>query len=226
MTYFSQALLRHDTQEARDYTRKALNDTRKDSGHSLIWTLFSKTPETKRDFLFRTSGDGSYLIVSHDEPCFDARVWEIRSRLYDPRLEKGQRYGFSLKVNPTIDVSQPDRARSKRVDVVLHARKNSQEKFSIEDCERLVLDWLEKKMEKSGAILEKNLCLMKEYGQLQIERKGSQNKASLSVASIDGVLTVSDADRLQQALFCGIGRGKAFGLGLLLLRPLAAASEE
>ncbi len=50
--------------------------------------------------------------------------------------------------------------------------------------------------------------------------KTSDNKrlqVTLSTAQFDGVLTVVDADRLREALTAGIGRGKAYGCGLMTL---------
>ena len=37
----------------------------------------------------------------------------------------------------------------------------------------------------------------------------------------DGILTLTDADRFREALQTGIGHGKAMGLGLLSVAPIA-----
>lgn len=226
MTFMTRAQLRHDTVQARDYARKALENARKDAGHRLIWGLFAESPNAKRDFLFRTSGDGDFLIVSQRKPIFDEQVWNIRTRPYDPPLTPGERYGFSLKVSPTIALSQPDRGRSKHVDVVMHAQKSRNVKLCAEEREAIILDWLAERLEKYGAALSKNLCLVKEYSQIHIDRKGKDKRAVIAKASIDGVLTVTNPDLLKPLLFGGVGRGKAFGLGLLTLRPLANEPED
>ncbi|WP_409484401.1 type I-E CRISPR-associated protein Cas6/Cse3/CasE [Arsenicicoccus dermatophilus] len=40
------------------------------------------------------------------------------------------------------------------------------------------------------------------------------------VDTVDGLATVTDADALQQLRLSGVGRGKAYGAGLLTVRPL------
>ena len=47
----------------------ALKDgARLDCGHKLIWTLFSRSEESKRTFLWREIETGSYITLSQDEP--------------------------------------------------------------------------------------------------------------------------------------------------------------
>ncbi len=48
-------------------------------------------------------------------------------------------------------------------------------------------------------------------------------RLTLRGAAFDGVLTVTDADRLRAAVTSGIGSGKAYGFGLLSLAPMSAA---
>jgi CRISPR system Cascade subunit CasE len=43
---------------------------------------------------------------------------------------------------------------------------------------------------------------------------------SFNAALFDGVLTCTSADRLKTAVINGVGRGKAFGMGLLSLAAL------
>lgn len=49
----------------------------------------------------------------------------------------------------------------------------------------------------------------------------SQPPKRFHAAMFEGVLTCTDAALLQQAVSCGIGRGKAFGMGLLSLAAIA-----
>ena len=220
MNYLTIAELRHDTPQARDYARKAMGDSRKDSGHRLIWSLFGHDPEVKRDFIFRPTDEGRFMIVSDRPPVSDEKVWHIKTKPYAPQLEDRQRYGFALRVNPTFSLSQPGRTRSLRVDVLMHAKKQNGGTLEAEKRELTVIEWLANKLERSGACLEKELCQVLEYGQIHLPRKNPKHPATISVIDVEGVLSVTEPDALQKALFAGIGSGKAFGLGLLLLRPL------
>jgi len=222
MTFFTLAQLRHDTREARDYARRAMDDPRLDGGHRLIWRLFSDDPGAKRDFLFRTSENERFLIVSDRQPHFDERVWDIKTRPYAPVVRAGERYGFALRVNPTTAISQPDRKPSLRVDVLMRAKHDRGAPLSPEERETVALNWLEQKIQRNGATLDRPYCQVLDYSQIHPPRKNRHQKATISVIDTEGVLTVTAPDLLTKALIGGIGHGKAFGLGLLLLRPLGA----
>lgn len=219
MSVFTLAQLRN-TPEARDYARRAMDDTRLDGGHRLVWRLFADNPEAPRDFLFRASENGQFLIVSARQPIFDDRIWAIKSKPYAPVIRTGESYGFALRVNPTIAVSQPDRKPSLRVDVLMRAKHSNGGPLRPEARETVALDWLDQKLQRNGASIERDYCQVLEYSQIHPPRKNRHAKATLSVIDTEGVLTVTDPDRLIKALTNGIGHGKAFGLGLLLLRPL------
>ena len=52
------------------------------------------------------------------------------------------------------------------------------------------------------------------------EFKRGERRVTLGVATFEGVLEVTDPDALRRALTHGIGRGKAYGCGLMTLaRP-------
>jgi CRISPR system Cascade subunit CasE len=52
---------------------------------------------------------------------------------------------------------------------------------------------------------------------LRMKPSGRRQSESFNAALFDGMLTCTDAARLQEAVVNGIGRGKAFGMGLLSL---------
>lgn len=54
--------------------------------------------------------------------------------------------------------------------------------------------------------------------------RGAQGRTiTIATARYDGLLEVTDADKLRHALVCGIGHGKGFGCGLLTLVPVEEA---
>ncbi|MFT9099903.1 MAG: type I-E CRISPR-associated protein Cas6/Cse3/CasE [Zymomonas mobilis subsp. pomaceae] len=200
-----------------------------DAGHQLIWSLFDDDPTAKRDFIYRAFDEDRFLIVSSRFPKDKAEIWSLESKDYTPHLVAQKRYGFSLRVNPTIALSQPYQARSKPTDVLIHAEKQQGYSLTSQEKEDVVLDWLASRLVSRGAEIERDRCGLMNYGRHQIPRrpqKGESNmafksKATFSFVDIEGVLKVTHPESLQQTLLTGIGRGKAFGLGLLLLRPLS-----
>jgi CRISPR system Cascade subunit CasE len=221
MNFMSMATLRPDTAEAR---HQLLDAAHQDAGHRLLWSLFGGDPAAKRDFLFRAADEGRFLMVSKRQPVSDSAVWDIRTKLYAPVLTAGQRYGFALRVNPVRSLSQSDRKPSRRVDVVLHAEKQAGQRLDPAARQALVCDWLAGKLARVGAELDPAACRIMAHTQLRLPRRAPQEQAVLSVVDAEGALTVRDPAALGRALIDGIGHGKAFGLGLLLLRPLGAGA--
>jgi CRISPR system Cascade subunit CasE len=225
MSFISMAALRPDTAAARNLARDLLLETaQKDAGHRLVWSLFATDPAAGRDFVFRAAETGGlgnrFLIVSRRQPAYDPAVWDISTKPYAPALTAGQRYGFALRVNPVRSISRPDRKPSLRVDVLMHAEKQAGQRLDGPTRERLACDWLAEKLARAGAELDPAACRIMAHTQLRLPRRAPQGQAVLSVLDTEGALTMRDPVALGKALVDGIGHGKAFGLGLLLLRPL------
>lgn len=221
MTWFSLAKRRKDTPEGRLSLRSAADRrSQRDAGHALLWSLFAADPGTARDFVYRQVAEGEYLVVSQREPVFDSHVWDIRIKPYAPRLEQGRYYGFSLRVNPSVAVSRPQRATSRRVDILAQASREAAGPLSAADRENLIITWLDSKLRRHGASLIADRCRVARFDRLRMDRTGDNGVLTLAYVDVEGVLEVNDANVLYAALKTGIGRGRAFGLGLLLLRAL------
>jgi CRISPR system Cascade subunit CasE len=52
------------------------------------------------------------------------------------------------------------------------------------------------------------------------QHRGKSGGLRFSTVDFSGTLEVHDPQALQRALFSGIGHAKAFGCGLLLIRPI------
>lgn len=223
MTWLTQAELRRDTPQARQLAGQLLRAGRWDSGHGLVWNLFADDTGTRRDFLYREVEAGRFVIVSAREPRGEPAIWTIRSRPYAPRLATGQRYGFALRANPTVAVVQPGRARGHRADVMMHAKhRKGGTSLTREEREKAALDWLYARAGRLGVAFDADRCATRRQDQLKLARPGGARPAAVTLVDYEGVLTIVEPDRLAAALTAGIGHGKAFGLGLLLLRHLDA----
>ncbi len=225
MSWITQAQLRRDTPQSRQLASQLLKAARWDGGHGLVWTLFSENPDAERDFLYREVEAGRFLVVSSREPQAQPEIWETRTVHYAPALAAGDRFGFTLRANPTVSVSKPGRARSHRADIMMQAKRQKGAPLTPEEWHDAAMSWLLTRAPKLGVGFDAERCRTGRQEQFQTPRPpdpqtSKPSKASLTVVDYDGVLTVEDPDRLRPALTAGIGRGKAFGLGLLLLRRL------
>ena len=54
----------------------------------------------------------------------------------------------------------------------------------------------------------------------EFSKKQEKAQIALNIVDISGVLSVTDADAFADAVRNGIGRGRAFGCGMLLLRRI------
>lgn len=164
------------------------------------------------------------------------RQWE--SRDYSPlleRIENGQRWAFRLRANPAVSRSAirsgGGRGRSKRLG---HLTTLQQAAWLIgkqayagtcKDVPSLFADDSASRAERHGFRVINDPAsgipqmLVSDSRTLRFGPHGSHSIV-LAVAQFDGVLEVSDAAALRNALTRGIGHGKGFGCGLLTLAPL------
>lgn len=113
-------------------------------------------------------------------------------------LQVGRRYRFRLLANPTVT---HDGKRSG-----LHG-------------DEAQLGWLERQGRCSGFVVESAMVSARD--RLTAARKRGEQRITLDCVLFDGVLRATDTETLRTALGSGVGHGKAFGLGLLSLAPLA-----
>lgn len=141
------------------------------------------------------------------------------------RLEAGQRWGFRLCVNPTFrDKGQLDRAGRKKV--LAHVTQEQQTKWVLDRAERCGFKILESAdlggelpvlEDSQGQRVDGKNLLINGVERSLVEFRRGNDLVRLSIATFEGVLEVSDPQALRHAVVNGIGRGKAYGCGLLTL---------
>lgn len=183
--------------------------------HGAIESSFDSSERKRKLWRIDRLGDRTYLLLlSEDKPDLSAAVaqfgvsgvengFETRdySRLLE-RIENGGVWRFKLTANPTISTSEKCKS-GERGNVKAHISDKYQVK------------WLLDRAEKHGfAIDENELCVtgVKWY----IFRKGAErNRVSILSVTYEGILKVTDKDKFCNTLINGIGREKAYGLGML-----------
>lgn len=128
-------------------------------------------------------------------------LWETEN--YNKLLETlktGQKWRFRLCANP-VRSSPVDGERGK-----VHAHVTPQQQKQ----------WLISRANKYGFSLNENSFDIVE-NRWKIFSKKTGNKVTIRTAVFEGILMITDVEKLKHALVCGIGRAKAYGCGLLTL---------
>jgi CRISPR system Cascade subunit CasE len=130
------------------------------------------------------------------------KLWETKE--YEKLLERikdGTVWHFRLTANPTKCCRN---AKGERGTVQAHTTQFYQKK------------WLLERGEKCGFyIKEDDFTVMKSCWQRFYKGTERKKPVTLLTVTYEGILTVTDAERFRRTLTDGMGRGKAFGMGML-----------
>ena len=187
--------------------------------HRLVWSAFADEPDRTRDFLWRREeGTGRFITLSARPPREDSAVFEVQSKAFEPVLTPGDRLGFALRFNPTVD-----RKGTGRSDVVMDSLKPlpKEERAARRDqlAETAAREWLEARTERDGFRIA--AFDVQSYRAERIRRGPGRRDGTIGVVDARGALTVHDPESFLARLAQGFGRAKAFGCGLMLIRRLS-----
>jgi CRISPR system Cascade subunit CasE len=194
--------------------------------HQFVWQLFSGVDE--RDFIYRREDAGNwprYYAVSNREPEDKEGLWRIESKPYAPKLTKGMTLAFSLRVNPVV-ARKGDDGKQRRHDVVMdYKHKIGFKDLSPNERPPLAqlmrdagLEWLNNRAVQNGFAFNSELVTVDGYEQHQSLKRSGGKPISFSTLDFGGVLTISDVEAFERALFTGIGPAKGMGCGMLMVR--------
>ncbi len=204
--------------------------------HQWLWRFLPAPPGTPRSFLFRRRDVGGlprFYVVSDRAPVAPSPHWQVRSKPYAPELVAGDGLAFELRANPVVTLSNAN-GKSARHDVVMQEKTRLLKERNLtrwadwstpdkpalpELVQRTCSTWLQARCQRLGIAVD--LASLRVEGCEQHRGKGG----GLRITTVDfsGHLRVVDADALRHALFAGVGHAKAFGCGLLMVRPAACA---
>ena len=184
--------------------------------HSAVEEAFPGSREGKRrlwriDYL---RGSRYLLILSEDLPKLEKLAEkygypnEFITKSYNKFLDNikdGETYRFRITANPTYSKSSGDPKNRG----VVHAHKT-------EPKQR---DWLKNKGDVCGFELNnENFGITEAYMRKFRKRKdGKSQYVTLMTVTYEGTLKVINSELLKKSLCTGIGREKAYGMGLLTL---------
>ncbi|MGX5693702.1 type I-E CRISPR-associated protein Cas6/Cse3/CasE [Dermacoccus abyssi] len=214
--YFTQMKLN----PSRDGTRRALASDQ--VMHAMVLSSFPHLTSGDR-VLWRVDladrHEVTLYVVSPAKPDMTGIVeqagWPLeqtwRTASYDGflgRLEQGQRWRFRLSANPTVSESRGPGVRGK----VRPCRTVGQQE-----------EWLRRRAVAMGVSFgdDDPSFVVSRRGTSKFSRadstSGRRGRVQLTKATYEGGLEVVDPDRLRAVLVNGVGRGKAYGCGLLTL---------
>jgi CRISPR system Cascade subunit CasE len=195
--------------------------------HQLLWGLFPNHGEKKRDFLFheiKRESTPQFLLVSQEQPV-QTDALSVASKPYAPQLAMGQRLAFTLVVNPVVSRKIVGKKNSAKHDVWMDAKWQAKKKgitgqALVDACEGAVKSWLVRQGERCGFQLPENRIIVEGYLQKRFYKRRKKEPICFSSINCRGVLTVTDSLKFTEMLFCGLGRSKSFGCGLMLVRKI------
>ena len=201
--------------------------------HQWLWTFFPAPRGTVRDFLFRrVQGDGmpmTYALSSRPAAA-PSPNWHVQNKPFAPLLHEGQRLRFDLRANPVISTRNESGSQA-RHDVVMREKKRLLSERGLmrwdewhggdkPPLHKLIqascADWLLARAPRLGFDVDADTLSVEGYTQ----HRGKKGEIQFSSVDFSGELTVTDAAGFRSALGTGIGHAKAFGCGLMLIRPL------
>jgi len=194
-------------------------------GHHLVWSLFGDRGGD-RHFLYRMTGPTAaetILIASDERPQDRHGLWELEVkdlRLLDT-LAKGDRIEWSLRVNATVrSRSGTGRESSTSHCIVDRARRGGAKGTSMQVAMQVVPPWLAVRLAAAGIEACAENMTVQAYDKRRFGHGPGAPSPLVIIATTDvvGSGVVHDADAVRRAMREGIGRARAYGCGLLLIR--------
>ncbi|MDR3766400.1 MAG: type I-E CRISPR-associated protein Cas6/Cse3/CasE [Butyricicoccus sp.] len=188
--------------------------------HGAVESAFSGERERNLWRIDPLQGKLYLLLVSPAKPDLQRLVqqfgvpgqsWETRD--YSPLLgciQAGSVWGFRLTANPTKSCAS--KAGTERGVVHAHISTRYQE------------EWLLRQAEKHGFRLAEDGFSVVQTKWYAFRKGNIGNRVTFLSVTYEGTLQVTDPEVFRHALIQGIGRGKAYGMGMLTVIRAAQMS--
>ncbi|ENO2461872.1 type I-E CRISPR-associated protein Cas6/Cse3/CasE [Salmonella enterica] len=183
--------------------------------HQWLWEHFPGGKE--RQFLYRREelqGAFRFFVLSQERPA-ESAIFDVQCRPFAPELSVGQILRFTLRANPTICKA------GKRHDLLMEAKRQVKTQPDSRDIwtyqQQAALEWLSRQGEQNGFSLRE--ASVDAYRQQQIRREKSRQMIQFSSVDYAGVLVVNNPVLFLQRLVQGYGKSRAFGCGMMLIKP-------
>lgn len=182
-----------------------------------------------------TEQSGSALrerVAQFADPAGAAAIVSLTDKAMPTTWRAGTRVGFELRTVPTVRLANrvearpesagPDKPLPKgaEVDAYLAARWRTANGEPAPERYAVYQEWVQRRLEAIGATLTQ-FEVTRHHLARMLRRNGQRKPKSFNLPEMEcrGELVVEDGAAFADGLAKGIGRHKAFGFGMLLLRP-------
>lgn len=197
--------------------------------HQLIWNLFENSPQQTRDFLYRREDKPKCLpyfyVLSQRKPETQLEQLDIQTKPFNPVIKRGDRLAFSLRANAVV-TRKIGESSNKRIRRDIIEAKVDEYKKRFENPADLpgstlihheaATEWINRQSEQHG--FNCHSFHVENHQYRKAEKPGDKNIRVFTSLDFYGDIEVQDTDRFIEILSSGLGRSKAFGCGLMLIR--------
>ncbi|MER6300958.1 type I-E CRISPR-associated protein Cas6/Cse3/CasE [Kitasatospora sp. NPDC001539] len=212
-------------------------------GDRILWRLDTDHPRRPMLLVLTPSKpDWTHIVEQAGWPDADGEHYAIRD--YSPLLAQlavGREFAFRLKASPVQNTSKPDKASPQRTKTAAELRHRSfrmahrtaaqQLNWFLERTQRWGFTIPAARTDSPAPGLEPAANIpadsqparevrITDRSRSTFTKPGTRAPVTLTTATFEGHLRITDPGLLQAALLGGIGPSKAYGCGLLTLAPL------
>ena len=230
--YLSRIQLRFNN--LRPEMLKKWDSARPYASHQWLWQLFPE--QETRQFLFREEPHGGFFMLSAIPPLTQHSLFLIETKPFNPQLINGLELDFQLRANPVIT------RNGKRSDVMMNAKYQAKENDVAQERwwelqQQAAQTWLEKQGQQHGfrllepepddfaqwtgaeySEMQAHCGCVQAYQQHRFVRNDQEKPIAFSSVDFSATLCITDASLFEQALFSGLGKSKALGCGMLMVK--------
>ena len=135
----------------------------------------------------------------------------------------GKRLGFEVRICPVVRKSQEGNSKRRIVEMDAYQSYRQQQEEGageIDGREQIYRHWLAERAEMQAArVVEMRMVQSRRTRLLRRKKNRSVERCERPDVTMRGQLEVADGDAFGSLLARGIGRHRAFGFGMLLLKP-------
>lgn len=197
--------------------------------HQMIWDLFESSPNQSRDFLYRREDvPGAlpfYYLLSARNPTYDGSDLDLQTKVFEPVLEQGAKLSFSLRANAVVTRKVSDKSKKRQRRDIVEAKVDEckqqfprpEERPSPAQIRHDAVDsWLLRQGETNGFTIREFFVENHQFH--KVRKPNDPNERRFSSLDVRGQLVVKEPGMFREVLSNGLGRSKAFGCGLMLVK--------